>query len=455
MSDFSIKNGILEKYTGSASSVVVPYGVTDIDRSAFFWGDMERVLIPESVLRIDNGAFESCMKLERIDLPSRLEHIGSYAFSNCGALREVMIPDSVRVMGDNVFDGCDELETVWLSEGLEKLGDAVFMGCSALESIHLPSTLSEMGVFVFKECPNLTSITVEEGSPYFKSVDGNLYSADGSILYRYAPGKQASEFRIPYGVTEIFVGAFSQCEYLQSVIFPDSVRKIGYNAFEGSGLTSVKLPFGVSRVEQGTFVSCKELERVELHSGITYIGRAAFMECESLAEITLPMGLQVIRDSAFAVCSRLTDLTVPVSVAEIGNGAFQGCKRLCSVSIENIDVTIKAEPFYDCGSIEYIHCGYSVAAVLNSKLLASALRCFLLRYAEGDVSDGEARGWRALIESEEARCVGEMKDNVVFIKFMIDQGMLPPVKAKRLLERLVSLECRAVVLEYLRSFGEN
>ena len=452
MSDFYITNGVLEKYTGSDPSVIIPYGVTEIDRSAFFWCDMEHVLMPESVLRIGNGAFESCMRLERIDISSRLEHIGCYAFSSCAALREVMIPCSVRVMGDNVFDSCEELKTVYLSEGLEKLGDAVFMGCRALESIHLPATLSEIGVFVFKECPELVSITVEEGSPYFKSVDGNLYSADGRILYRYAPGKQESEFCIPDGVTEIFVGAFSQCQWLRSVVFPDSVRKIGYNAFEGSGLTSVKLPSGVSRVEQGTFVSCKELERVELHSGISYIGRAAFMECEALADITLPPGLEVIRDSAFAVCSKLTDLTVPKSVTEIGNGAFQGCKRLCSVSIENTDVSIKAEPFYDCGSIEYIYCGYSVAAVLNSKLLASALRCFLLRYAEGGVSEEEARGWRALIESEEARCVGEMKDNVVFIKFMIDQGMLPPVKARKLLERLVSLECRAVVLEHLKKF---
>ena len=48
--DFVIKNGVLKKYTGQDSEVIIPKGVTKIWNAAFFGCDKTRsIIIPDSV----------------------------------------------------------------------------------------------------------------------------------------------------------------------------------------------------------------------------------------------------------------------------------------------------------------------------------------------------------------------------------------------------------------------
>ena len=56
--DFEIENGILKKYRGNSSNVMIPEGVTEIGSSAFraSW-TIESVCIPEGVVAIGNLAF--------------------------------------------------------------------------------------------------------------------------------------------------------------------------------------------------------------------------------------------------------------------------------------------------------------------------------------------------------------------------------------------------------------
>lgn len=58
---FVIKNGVLEKYTGNESDVIIPDVVTKIGNSAFDnCYDLKSVIIPDSVTSIGDEAFENC-----------------------------------------------------------------------------------------------------------------------------------------------------------------------------------------------------------------------------------------------------------------------------------------------------------------------------------------------------------------------------------------------------------
>ena len=72
-------------------------------------------------------------------------------------------------------------------------------------------------------------------------VEGNLYSVDGTILYRYAPAKDATSFTVPEGVTTIGDYAFANATNLTEVIIPSEVVTVGNEMFFGTTNVVVKV----------------------------------------------------------------------------------------------------------------------------------------------------------------------------------------------------------------------
>jgi len=77
-----LKNGdkVLAKYTGTAATVVIPDGVVEIAAFAFRNnGYVQKVVIPKSVTRIGEYAFDYCSNLDAY-IPATVKTIDSYAF---------------------------------------------------------------------------------------------------------------------------------------------------------------------------------------------------------------------------------------------------------------------------------------------------------------------------------------------------------------------------------------
>lgn len=130
---FEINNGILTKYNGNATNVIIPDGVVGIGASAFaFASGIKSVTIPEGVTFIGTGAFSFCPGLETVVLPSTLETIDTGAFAFCPALSDITIPESVTLIGDGAFDCCYALGEVYIRDTVETIGEDAFKGCETL-----------------------------------------------------------------------------------------------------------------------------------------------------------------------------------------------------------------------------------------------------------------------------------------------------------------------------------
>ena len=340
-SSFTIPDGVESigdyafYYCSSLTEIVIPDDVESIGYSTFaHCTNLSSIIIEgDSLTSIGVMAFYDCSSLTEIALPNSVTSIRRHAFGHCKTLTEIVIPDSVTSIGDGAFYGCSSLASVVIGDGVTSIGCRMFDNCKNLKEIAIPDNVTNIDDEAFYQCPNLTSITVSENNTEYKSIDGDLYTKDGKTLVRYAIGKTASSFTIPYGVESIGVCAFAFCANLTEILIPNSVTSIGNYAF----------------------YNCKILTEILIPDSVTSIGNSAFSGCSSLTEIVIPDGVTGIGSNAFAYCKTLTEIVIPDRVTSIGYSAFSGCSSLASVVIGDGVTSIGPWAFYNCKNLTSVY----------------------------------------------------------------------------------------------------
>lgn len=135
-------------------------------------------------------------------------------------------------------------------------------------------------------------------------------------------------------VVEIGEQAFINCENIERLSIPSSIRVISPSAFDGCQnlryneydnayyLGNDKNPYVVlMQAKDQAIDSCI------IHEKTKIINHGAFVLCENLTDITIPNGVVFIGINAFFGCDRLTDISVPDSIQLVAEGAFE-CANL-------------------------------------------------------------------------------------------------------------------------------
>ena len=235
---------------------------------------------------------------------------------------EITIPAYYRPDADSEYLPVTEIEnhafllrrditTVTISEGITSIGDGVFEDYTSLASISIPDSVISIGFRAFYNTAWLNS-----------QPDGLVYA--GKVLYTYKGTMPVNTIinNIRKDTIAIADGAFLGYTNLTSIIIPEGVMFIGYQAFTGSGLTSITIPASVTEIGESVFSYCENLTSITLPAGITSIGLWAFQGCASLTSITFPAGLTSIGSEAFIDCTSLASISIPDSVTSIRSGAF-------------------------------------------------------------------------------------------------------------------------------------
>ncbi len=127
---------------------------------------------------------------------------------------------------------------------------------------------------------------------------------------------------IPEGVEEIADYVFNFNKNVTSVNIPNSVKRIGKEAFANSGLQSITLPKNIKYVGKGAFSRIETLETVDISIGIQEVYDNCFSHCRYLKNVTLPNTLTTIGENAFSGCERLEKIKLPKSLRKIKFAAF-------------------------------------------------------------------------------------------------------------------------------------
>lgn len=98
------------------------YTVTRIGYSALSgFSHLKKVVLPNTISYICNGAFVLCPELTSISFPNSVEHIDNAAFYGCKSLTSIIIPNSVRYLGSEVFSYCTGLKSVIIGNSVKEL----------------------------------------------------------------------------------------------------------------------------------------------------------------------------------------------------------------------------------------------------------------------------------------------------------------------------------------------
>ena len=336
--DFIIEDGILVKYTGNTRNVTIPDGVTVIGKSAFSESRVQTVILPDSVIKIEEESFISCNILNHIEFSQNLEYIGKYAFCNCSSLKKVVLPHSLKKMEEGVFRYCEGLFWVQLSKSLAEIPNNTFWGCSALARIEIPANIRRIGTEAFLECKYLAHVDFSEGLEY---IDEEAF-ADCPAL---------RQVKLPESLWDIGYEAFGDCYSLTSVQLPKQMNGgLLTGAFSGCvSLKAVQIPENLAELA-GTFSGCTSLKEVKFTKGPTIIGSDAFWRCAQLTEVVLPEYVQEIHSDAFGCCTGLTRLRIADGVQKL-EAAFSECDQLKEIFLPESIQEIKEDAFEDCENL--------------------------------------------------------------------------------------------------------
>jgi len=260
---------------------------------------IKEVVIPESVVSIDENTFSDCVNIETltfntdaigtefagmknlttINAGDSVSKISSGAFADC-PLKNINIPESVDVADDiAVMHGTcseevswsynlltktltisgegdipaytalgetvspwsvysDEIETVIVEEGITNMGEYAFYGSENIKTAVIPSTCNKYGQSTFAYCSNMTSLTVFANSVY--SVNSYCFSNyDNCTLYVPAAYVDYYKKQIVFKDFADIVGVYRVLKDEKMVNGTIVTNKLTYLANENVTITAV------------------------------------------------------------------------------------------------------------------------------------------------------------------------------------------------------------------------
>jgi hypothetical protein len=257
--------------------------IKSIDRSNI--GKIEKIILPAELTSIDHFAFNRLTGLKEIVFNDKLRMIGQNAFSNCTSLKKISINAVDLIMIDeNAFRQCDKLEEVELidPQSLKYVSDYAFAYCNKLKKVIFRDTEEYMfsllnynrrvilGEGVFRNCQKLEHLELPAVAEF------QQYCFLGCRSLKEISFDSDSVFRT------IPVASFAECNMLQKITIPGTVRYIENYAFENCyELTDIE--YTNNNDDDDTSISLGAINTFVRNT--LFIDEFAFKNCDKLRNI--------------------------------------------------------------------------------------------------------------------------------------------------------------------------
>ncbi|WP_297173740.1 leucine-rich repeat protein [uncultured Porphyromonas sp.] len=263
-----------------------------VDGVLYKWQAEGDAVLPDEVTYIAPLAFEGANQMTSLTLNSKVKGIGDRAFLFCTAMTKFVVPEANESFStiEGVLYSKDQTKLIAYPAGLK--ADSYTLGAK-VSSIQPGAFLTPM---------HLQAVEVATGNTALKSVDGILYTADGSKLLYLPIGSQTIELEgklaLSEGLKEISSLALAYNPRLKELMLPASLERIdamalAYNAAMKSFAWAEGVTPQVVSVGDSAFYYDRSLETVPYMLSCTSLGKAAFGLASALKEVHIPAGCSI------------------------------------------------------------------------------------------------------------------------------------------------------------------
>lgn len=98
-----------------SGDLIIPEGTIEIPNrfmGCYVGGRLNSIMLPRSLRRISDSAFEGQSSCSNLTIPDGLVSIGTYAFDGCKSLTLLELPSSVQTINTGAFFGCSNLSRI-------------------------------------------------------------------------------------------------------------------------------------------------------------------------------------------------------------------------------------------------------------------------------------------------------------------------------------------------------
>lgn len=342
--------------------VVFPESLLWIGEGAFFGCSNLQAQLPEGLRTIETHAFEKCCALKKIECAAH--EVGAAAFAGCTSLVWARLP-LIKCLEKRLFAGCTNLETC-LCDSAEEIQSDCFNHCIKLQQYDF-STLSYVGRYAFANCECLLSATFPDGI----CLDAHALEDCSHLTKVCLSGLQ--------GLISLKEYALSGCTALCEVIYqkkswifsgyadllsdqiPDPAKLLYYSAlscfsveneenlikYRGSA-AFVRIPAGIKRIEAEVFRDAMQLCEVEIPESVEYIGARAFHGTAWLTKKRSVSPMVTVRDMLLDGSLCVGDVIVPPEIRLVCGWAFANGLGIKSIQFLSDRVRVEEYAFRNC-----------------------------------------------------------------------------------------------------------
>lgn len=366
----------------SLTEISIPNGLKTIENNVFFQTRCTGFRVPDSVTEIKSGAFWHCDKLKSIYIPDNVNNISNTAFADCNDCLVIyghnnsylndFVQNNSNVNGNNnlvyksgynisdnileSYDGNDINVQIPYGIGLSEIADEAFINNTLVESISIASGITHIGDNCFKNCTSLTSIIIPDDVEFIGEyafdgvlgltvycnsdsfaeeycIENNItvvtdYDVSDGILHKYNGSETNVIIPENLSLEEIEGNSFSGNNNVQSIVFPEGVKYIGYNAVSSCrNLTTVTLPTTIRKLDIFAFSYNPMLNTINNSNCIKELGAYVFSNCTSLNNLDLS-NIEKLSYYVFNNCSNLTNVKIGIAATSVDYRAFNNCNNI-------------------------------------------------------------------------------------------------------------------------------
>lgn len=167
-------------------------------------------------------------------------------------------------------------------------------------------------------------------------------------------------------VTSVKEGAFSGNATVESIVFPDNIKRIG-RIEDCSELKRVVIPENYDYLAERLYIEdCPKLEEVNHFfekegDNIIYkipskefTGKVDFSGCSRINIVEMPENMQEIPDQALYTWNNVKEVRLPDTVTKIGKEAFAYCSNLEKINLPDGLAFIEGKAFSNCRKLTEI-----------------------------------------------------------------------------------------------------